>query len=278
MSLDRLQVGLTLPRSRLLTEISSAHRVNESDLPILPPGYRLIARDVVGSTNDEARELIAAGVSQGAVVWAESQTAGRGRHGRDWISPPGNLYCSIILRPKVEPAHLPEIAFVAALSVRDAIAPTLPPGVPVEFKWPNDVLAGGRKVSGILVEAEKLPDEARTALIVGVGVNIVSAPREAAYPATCISALTRAPRVSRLLTSLVAALDRRVELWTRNGFAAIRQEWMDHAYGVGGNVTASSGISGTFTGLDETGAIIIATKDGEQRRLVSGSVRFSEMG
>ena len=252
--------------------------MNDSDLPILPPGYRLIARDVVGSTNDEARDLVAAGVSQGAVVWAESQTAGRGRHGRDWTSPPGNLYCSIILRPKVEPAHLPEIAFVAALAVRDAIAPALPADIPVEFKWPNDVLAAGRKVSGILVEAEKLPDEARTALIVGVGVNIVSAPREASYPATCISALTRAPRVSRLLTSLVASLDRRVELWTRSGFAAIRQEWMDHAYGVGGSVTASSGISGTFTGLDETGAIIIATKDGKQRRLVSGSVRFSEMG
>jgi len=109
------------------------------------------------------------------------------------------------------------------------------------------------------------------------GVNVASAPRETDYPATSISALTRAPRVSRLLTSLVAALDRRVDLWARNGFAAIRKEWMDHAYGVGGQVTASGGISGTFTGVDETGAIVIATKDGD-RRLVSGSVRFSEMG
>ena len=252
--------------------------MNDSDLPILPPGYRLIAREAVGSTNDEARDLIAAGAAPGAVIWAESQTAGRGRHGRDWISPPGNLYCSIIMRPKVEQAHLSEISFVAALAVRDAIAPVLPRDVPVELKWPNDVLASGRKVAGILVEAERLPDEARTALIVGVGINIVSAPREASYPATCISALARAPRVSRLLTSLVAALDRRVELWTRNGFAAIRQEWMDHAYGVGGQVTSSTGISGTFTGLDDTGAIIIAMTDGEQRRLVSGSVRFSELG
>ena len=252
--------------------------MNDSDLPILPPGYRLIAREAVGSTNDEARDLIAAGAAQGAVIWAESQTAGRGRHGRDWISPPGNLYCSIIMRPKVEQSHLSEISFVAALAVRDAIAPVLPRDVPVELKWPNDVLASGRKVAGILVEAEKLPDEARTALIVGVGINIVSAPREASYPATCISALARAPRVSRLLTSLVAALDRRVELWTRNGFAAIRQEWMDNAYGVGGQVTSSTGISGTFTGLDDTGAIIIAMTDGEQRRLVSGSVRFSELG
>jgi BirA family biotin operon repressor/biotin-[acetyl-CoA-carboxylase] ligase len=251
--------------------------VNESDLPILPPGYRLIAHDVVGSTNDEARGLVAAGVAQGTVVWAETQTAGRGRHGRDWVSPAGNLYCSIILHPKVDPSHLPEIAFVTALAVRDAIAPALPGAVPVQFKWPNDVLADGRKIAGILVEAEKLPDEPRTALVVGVGVNVASAPRETDYPATSISALTRTPRVSRLLSSLVAALDRRVDLWVRNGFAAVRREWMDHAYGVGEQVTASGGISGTFTGVDETGAIVIATREGE-RRLVSGSVRFSEMG
>lgn len=251
--------------------------MNEPDLPILPPGYRLIAREEVGSTNDEARALIAAGVTQGTVVWAESQTAGRGRLGRDWVSPPGNLYCSVILRPKIEPSRIAEISFVSALAVRDAIVPVLPPDIPVAFKWPNDVLTAGRKVAGILVEAEKLPDEARIALIIGIGINIVSAPRETDYPATCVSAMTRAPRVSRLLTSLVAALDRRVELWTRSGFAAIRQEWMDHAYGVGGQVTASSGISGTFTGLDETGAIIIAS-GGERHRLVSGSVRFSEMG
>jgi BirA family biotin operon repressor/biotin-[acetyl-CoA-carboxylase] ligase len=251
--------------------------VSDPDLPILPPGYRLIARDIVGSTNDEARNLVAAGVAPGTVIWAESQTAGRGRHGRGWVSPPGNLYCSIILHPKVEPSHLPEIAFVVALAVHDAVAPALPADVPVQFKWPNDVLAGSRKVAGILVEAEKLPDEPRTALVIGVGVNVASAPRETDYPATSISALTRAPRVSRLLTSLVAALDRRVDLWTRNGFAAVRKEWMDHAYGVGGQVTASGGISGTFTGVDENGAIVIATKDGE-RRLVSGCVRFSAMG
>ncbi len=251
--------------------------MSDTDLPILPPGYRLIAREDVGSTNDEARALVAAGVAAGTVVWAQSQTAGRGRMGREWVSPPGNLYCSIILRPKVEPPKLSQIAFVSALAVRDSVRPELPGDVAVQFKWPNDVLAGGRKLAGILVEAEKLPDEERTALIVGIGINIASAPRETDYPATSIAALIRAPRVSRVLTSLVASLDRRVELWTRGGFAAIRQEWIDHAYGVGGQVTASNGISGTFTGLDETGAIIIAA-NGERHRLSSGSVRFSEMG
>jgi BirA family biotin operon repressor/biotin-[acetyl-CoA-carboxylase] ligase len=252
--------------------------VSDSDPPILPPGYRLIAHDVVGSTNEEARALVAAGVNSGAVVWAESQTAGRGRHGRDWASPPGNLYCSIILRPRVEQARLPEVSFVSALAVRDAVAAVVPKTVPIEFKWPNDVLMDRRKVAGILVEAEKLPDEDRTALIIGIGVNIVSAPRETSYPATCISAKARAPRVSRLLGSVVAALDRRVALWTRSGFDSVRADWMEHAYGVGGQVTADSGVTGVFTGLDETGAFIIALTDGARHRLVSGSVRFPQLG
>jgi BirA family biotin operon repressor/biotin-[acetyl-CoA-carboxylase] ligase len=242
--------------------------------PALPPGYRLIARDSVGSTNDIARELIAAGAAAGAVVWAESQTAGRGRHGNEWISPPGNLYCSIVLQPQIEQSRLGEVSFVSALAARDAITAYLPPETPVEFKWPNDILAAGRKVSGILVEAEKLPDEPRTALIVGIGVNIVSAPRDTSYPATCIAALTRVPRVPRLLSAVVAALDRRLDHWLRHGFAPVRAEWMAHAHRIGAQITANDGISGTFIGLDETGALLIASPSGEEQRLVSGSIRY----
>ena len=242
--------------------------------PALPPGFRLIARDTVGSTNDVARELIAAGAAAGAVIWAESQTAGRGRHGNDWISPPGNLYCSIVLRPKVDAARLGEVSLVAALAVRDAVATHLPAGVPVELKWPNDVLAAGRKISGILVEAERLPDEAATALIVGIGVNIVSAPKDTSYPATCIAAFARVPRVQRLLGAVVAALDRRMDGWSREGFEPIRQEWAGHAHRLGSLIESSAGISGTFQGLDETGAIIILDGQGERHRLVSGSIRY----
>lgn len=248
--------------------------MSDSAPPALPPGFRLIARDSVGSTNDVARELIAAGAAAGAVVWAESQTAGRGRHGNDWISPPGNLYCSIVLRPKADASRLGEVSLVAALAVRDAVAAHLPAGAPVELKWPNDVLAAGRKISGILVEAEKLPDEAATALIVGIGVNIVSAPKDTSYPATCIAALTRVPRVPRLLGAVVAALDRRMDSWARGGFAPIRAEWMAHAHRPGSRIESSAGISGTFEGLDDGGAIIIVGDDGERHRLVSGSIRY----
>jgi BirA family biotin operon repressor/biotin-[acetyl-CoA-carboxylase] ligase len=143
----------------------------------------------------------------------------------------------------------------------------------VTLKWPNDVLAGGRKIAGILVETEKLPDEDRSALIVGIGVNIVSAPKEASYPATCMAAESRQPKPSRVLSALVNALDRRVDLWMRYGFAPIRREWLDHAHRLGSQV-AAEGVTGTFAGLDETGAIIIALTDGRRRHLVSGSVRY----
>src|SRR4051812_11044119 len=96
--------------------------MTDSNVLALPPGYRLFARDEVGSTNDEARDLISAGVGSGTVVWAESQTSGRGRHGRSWNSPPGNLYCSIVLDPGIEQSRLGEVSFVAALAVRDAVA------------------------------------------------------------------------------------------------------------------------------------------------------------
>jgi BirA family biotin operon repressor/biotin-[acetyl-CoA-carboxylase] ligase len=246
----------------------------DPDLPVLPPGYRLIARDEVGSTNDEARALIAAGAPAGCVVWATSQTAGRGRHGREWISPAGNLYCSIILKPSVDSRRLPELSFVAALATRDAVMAEIPAETAVTLKWPNDVLAGGRKIAGILVEAERLPDEARTALIVGIGINIASAPREVAYPATFIAAEARNPKPSRVLSTLVMALDRRVELWMRNGFGPIRQQWLDHAHGLGSRIAVEGGVSGIFAGLDESGAIVIATADGQRRRLVSGTVRY----
>lgn len=248
--------------------------MTETSLPVLPPGYRLFAREAVGSTNDEARNLVTAGVSAGAVVWAESQTDGRGRNGNDWISPPGNLYCSIVMSPSADASHLAESAFVAALAVRDAVVTTLPPGVPVELKWPNDVMAAGRKVAGILIETETLPGEARSALIVGIGINMVSAPVEASYPATSIAALTRPPRVDRMLSILMTAIDRRFDQWARSGFAVIRDEWMRNAHRIGSKVTASTGIRGIFAGLDETGAAVIATEDGVRRRLISGSIRY----
>jgi BirA family biotin operon repressor/biotin-[acetyl-CoA-carboxylase] ligase len=243
-------------------------------MPALPPAYRLFAHTRVTSTNDVARELIAAGMVAGSVVWAESQSAGRGRQGRRWESPPGNLYASIVLRPLVDQARLPEISLVAALAVRDALVASLPADIAVTLKWPNDVLADGRKIAGILSEVETLPGRSSTALILGIGVNILSAPVEADYPATNLAAFAPPPKSSVLLGTLVGALDRRLESWSAEGFAAVRDAWTRHAHGIGARIGTSTGVTGAFCGLDETGAIVIGLPDGGRHRLVSGSIRY----
>ena len=118
-------------------------------MPVLPDGWTLVALASVGSTNDEAARLADTGVPEGTVVWSREQTGGRGRRGRHWASPPGNLYTSTILRPACAAPRAAELGFVAALAVADIV----PVGRPVRLKWPNDVLVDGGKIAGILLES-----------------------------------------------------------------------------------------------------------------------------
>jgi BirA family biotin operon repressor/biotin-[acetyl-CoA-carboxylase] ligase len=164
--------------------------------PLLPPAYRLIARESVGSTNDAARALAAEGAEDGTLVWAREQTAGRGRQGRDWTSPPGNLYCSLILRPECPTREAAQLAFVAALGVAGMVGSHVPPLVPLRFKWPNDVLLGKGKIGGILIEAEGQGDRLDW-LVLGVGVNLASHPDQTRFPATDIRAETDPARPGR---------------------------------------------------------------------------------
>src|SRR6185436_12611332 len=135
--------------------------------PVLPDGWTLVALQSVGSTNDEAARLAAAGAAEGTVVWAREQTAGRGRRGRHWASPVGNLYTSAIVRPDCPAARAAELGFVAALAVADMV----PAGRPVRLKWPNDVLVEGAKVAGILPESSIGADGQAEHVILGIGVN-----------------------------------------------------------------------------------------------------------
>ncbi len=129
----------------------------------------------IGSTNDEARRLAASGAPHGTVVHADEQAAGRGRFGRTWFSPPGNLYLSVLLRLDLPPDRGPELSFVTALTVADAVDALLPKQSRSTLKWPNDVLVNDGKIAGILVES------ADDAQIIGIGVNVLEAPRNAPY-------------------------------------------------------------------------------------------------
>jgi BirA family transcriptional regulator, biotin operon repressor / biotin---[acetyl-CoA-carboxylase] ligase len=243
--------------------------------PRLPDGYRLVSRDTVGSTNDEATRLARSGAEQGTLVWALEQTAGRGRRGREWVSPRGNLYASLVLRPVCQLEHAAQLGFVAALAVGDALAALVPGLREPALKWPNDVLVGGRKIAGVLLESE-IGENARLAfLIVGVGINLVSAPTDAEFPATSILGEGhRPPEPVAMLDSFVPHFDSWARCWRVEGFAPVRSAWRARARGLGEPIRVrleTMTLHGRFADIDHQGALLLDTPDG-RRRISAGDV------
>ena len=155
--------------------------------PLLPEGYRLLRYDTIGSTNDAAKALARAGAAEGTLVWAGEQTAGRGRRGRGWVSPPGNLYLSLIMRPAVAPARAAQLGFVAALALAEGVGALCGPALEIRCKWPNDILVAGRKLAGILLESEITDGDAIDFVVIGTGTNLASQPSGVEYPATSLA-------------------------------------------------------------------------------------------
>jgi BirA family biotin operon repressor/biotin-[acetyl-CoA-carboxylase] ligase len=329
----------------------------------MPPRWRIRRLEVTASTNDDARRADAAGEAEGLVIVAARQTSGRGRHGRVWDSPEGNLHCSVLLRPDGMPERAGLYGFVAALAVYDVVSaylrqgrsssPPLAGGVrgggvtlgsmfqnlkhrtriasplpnpprkgegiapvlphmesSITLKWPNDVLANGKKISGILAEV------AGDALIVGIGLNVAHHPDAALYPATSLAAegarlddikcctngavpLPLAGGVRGGLVELSASFDspppsppasgrgaltaildmllERFGHWhdvmQAEGFAPIRAAWLERAQR--GDVTArlpQETLQGRFGGIDEQGRLRLILADGAERAIATGDV------
>ena len=235
--------------------------------PVLPDGWTLVALQSVVSTNDEAVRLAEAGAAEGTVVWAREQTGGRGRRGRHWASPRGNLYSSTILRPDCLAARAAELGFAAALAVAD-IAPA---GREVRLKWPNDVLVDGGKVAGILPESAIGAGGKAEHVVMGIGVNVGFAPSlpEMRYPGACLGGT-----VETALEKLTAALATRFAQWRREGFEAVRAEWLAKAGPLGLEVDVRLGeelLRGRFAGMDREGALLLDTAAGP-RRIVAGEL------
>jgi BirA family transcriptional regulator, biotin operon repressor / biotin---[acetyl-CoA-carboxylase] ligase len=235
-------------------------------------GVRLIAYETLGSTNAEA--LARGRGSERGPLWitAARQTAGRGRRGNAWVSEPGNLYASLLLTDAALAAHLPELCFVVALAVRDAVCAATQLSARLKLKWPNDLLLDDAKLAGILIEAESVGGKTITAA--GIGVNCVHYPVGLAYPATSLSAYGESVSPVRLLVELSRTTLARLGQWDRGaGFAAIRNEWLSHAAGVGGDIhvrLADRELSGTFETLDQMGRLML--------RLPGGSVEVITVG
>jgi BirA family biotin operon repressor/biotin-[acetyl-CoA-carboxylase] ligase len=243
--------------------------------PRLPASYRLVSYDSLGSTNDEAKRLASDGAKEGTLVWALEQTAGRGRRGRSWVSPPGNLYTSLILRPHCPAALAAQLGFVAALAVGDTLA-TICPGLEgLTYKWPNDVLVGGCKLAGILLESELGQGEVTRFVVVGVGINLVSSPRDAVSPATSIAEEDLGSvSPGAALEEFAHHFQAWARCWREEGFAPIRAAWRAHATALGEPIRVRqepATLHGRFLDIAHDGALLLESA-GEIRRIAAGEV------
>ncbi len=233
------------------------------------------------STNSRAKELAGRGIPEGTIVLAEKQTLGRGRRGRSWFSPAGGggLYLSLVLRPEVSPAEAPKLTLVTAVAVCDALVPYLPSRPAV--KWPNDILAGDRKIAGILTEISTEPD-AIDFIVVGLGLNVnIPArqfPKEIRGSATSILVET-GTKHSRavLLRSFLEHFERVYALFLEGRFPLILDRWKASAGATGRHVRVDRigrALSGEIQDVDEDGFLLLRDKAGYLHRIVSGDVTY----
>lgn len=222
-------------------------------------GVRHIAYDTLGSTNAEALARTRAGERGPLWISARAQNAGRGRRGSAWVSPPGNLHASLLLSDPAPPSSTPQLSFVAALALHDAVAECAPQiGPLLKVKWPNDLLLGGAKLAGILIEGEGGPP---FAAVIGIGVNCAAYPPGTPYPATDLATAGAIVAPERLLSVLSEAMKRRLAQWDRGqGFAAIRAAWLKRAAGLGQDIHVrlpEREFSGRFEGLNDAGHLLV---------------------
>jgi BirA family transcriptional regulator, biotin operon repressor / biotin---[acetyl-CoA-carboxylase] ligase len=252
-------------------------------------GVRLTALNETTSTNKEA--LTGAHMLHSLWVTAVTQTRGLGRHGREWFSPPGNLYASLGILEPAPVARAAELAFVAALAVRDAVVAEAPMLAPqLALKWPNDLLLADQKCAGILIEGEQQVDRENRPegfkVVIGIGVNCVSHPghlpplpweKPLAYPATDLRAHGADVTAEKLFTRLSATMCQRIAQWDCGaGLPTILADWLRHARGIGEQITVrphyGEEIRGRFAGLDESGRLMLELPDGTLRKIAAGDV------
>ena len=267
--------------------VSSPDALHADDLCARLGKTRVIGRDIqvfeqTTSTNDVIEKLARDGVSEGVVVFAESQTKGRGRLGRKWISPERKgLWFSVLLRPDLRPQEATQLTVASATALRRAIAAET--GLKPEIKWPNDILVGGKKVAGILTELSAELDRVRHIILgIGVDVNLDAGelPAELRKLATSLK-MESGEKISRaeLAVAILQALDEDYARIGAGKFAAVADEWEAHCATIGKNVTVLIGdrkIRGRAESLDDDGALLVRTEHGHLERIIGGDVTLEK--
>jgi BirA family transcriptional regulator, biotin operon repressor / biotin---[acetyl-CoA-carboxylase] ligase len=247
-----------------------------------PAGIGRVVLDAVDSTNDEARRRLQAGERGPFWIAARRQLAGRGRERRRWSTEEGNLAATLLLPFRGTPAEAARLGFPASLAVAE-LFDLLAPGVRVALKWPNDVLLGGRKASGILLENFGPGCDGRLALAIGIGINLASHPGlgETRWPATSVAAETGVtPGFDEALATLAQGMERWLGVLDGQGFQAVRAAWLARADRLGQVIDARlprGTLTGRFSEIDADGALVLETADGT-RRIAAGDVFFREAG
>lgn len=242
------------------------------------------------------RQLATDGAPEGLWLRAERQTGGRGRSGRMWISPPGNLHASTLVRLRDTDPPAPTLALVAGVALYQAVQPFFrhpgenrDPGTPdhpeiiaafdpdlrgadrLQLKWPNDLLVGARKLAGILLE------RVEAAVVIGIGVNLAHHPEDQVRPATSLAAEgLLGPPADAFLTDLARGFEVTLSSWRERGLANIRAAWLDAAHPLGTSLVThgpdGETLTGTFDGLDPDGACRLRLADGAVRLIHAGDV------
>ncbi len=240
-------------------------------------GCRLAVHQTLTSTNAEALTLARGGERGPLWIVAREQSAGRGRRGNEWVSWSGNLYATFLLVDPAPTERAPELSFVAALALHDAIldrAPGLRPKL--ALKWPNDLLCDGAKLAGILIEGERAATAPAVAVAIGIGVNCRHHPVQTRYPATDLKAAGVDISPESLFEALSAAMVQRLGQWRCGaGFDGIRGDWIAHAAGIADDMRVrlpGSEIVGRGEGLDERGRLLLRLADGSLEAVAAGDV------
>lgn len=210
-------------------------------------------------------------------ILADSQTAGRGRRGRAWQSPVGNLMTTLYLPISFDAVKAGQLAFVAGLALERTVSALIGERAQASLKWPNDVLVDGKKASGILLESA-MRDNKIDWLAIGLGLNLAHHPDDTPYPATSLAAYMDTPANNLAALEILArAFDEVFRQWRNGGFGPVLQAWRAVAHGLGGPIVATlenEQFEGIFKDIDEKGALILQTAAGDTMAIDAGDVFF----
>jgi BirA family biotin operon repressor/biotin-[acetyl-CoA-carboxylase] ligase len=237
--------------------------------------FRLECHEVLESTSTLLKQRAEAGAAEGHAIQALRQSAGRGRQGRGWDSPAGNLYISVLLRPAVPLREAPEWSFVAAVALAETLKPLLPKAARPMLKWPNDLLLDGAKAAGILVETGVASSHTLDWICIGIGVNIATKPSLPDRATACLAEYLPDPPAPEILAArLLQNLAHWHDLRLAQGFAHIRDAWLRHAPAMGAPVSVKRDgalMEGNFAGLSSEGGLLLA-KGREVQLILAGEV------